>query len=261
MACRGGGRKPQRGWASRLASASGSMARSCTISPAAPIRDRQADPINATVVNNDQTASLGAGHTQLLAAGEVREDRLRLLAYGYRDGMPRHRTLRALLDWSYDILGEDERRALRRLSVFRGVFTLESARALLAALGGADERVASLVRRSLLSVQVGEARVRYRLLDSTRDYAFEKLVDSGDAPDALAAFLADCRTTYELSVSGLMCIPPVDDEAALHFALLANIARRNQLPCLSMGMSGDSAVAIAAGSTMVRVGSAIFGER
>ncbi len=123
----------------------------------------------------------------MLGLRQALDDRLRLLAYGYRDGMPRHRTLRALLDWSYDILGEDERRALRRLSVFRGVFTLESARALLAALGGADERVASLVRRSLLSVQVGEARVRYRLLDSTRDYAFEKLVDSGDAPDALRA--------------------------------------------------------------------------
>ena len=60
---------------------------------------------------------------------------------------------------------------------------------------------------------------------------------------------------------GLMCIPPVDEEASLHFALLREIARRNGLKKLSMGMSGDYVLAIAFGATSVRVGTAIFGQR
>ena len=64
-----------------------------------------------------------------------------------------------------------------------------------------------------------------------------------------------------LPVVGLMCIPPVDEEPALHFGLLAGMARRHDLPVLSMGMSGDYDVAIALGATHVRVGTAIFGHR
>ena len=74
------------------------------------------------------------------------------------------------------------------------------------------------------------------------------------------AFVASCRA-LSLPVRGLMCIPPVDEEPALHFALLAKIARRNGLDGLSMGMSADFETAIAQGATHVRVGSAIFGER
>lgn len=84
---------------------------------------------------------------------------------------------------------------------------------------------------------------------------------AGIAPQDTDAFIARCRDVHGLRVTGLMCIPPVDDEAALHFALLANIARRNQLPCLSMGMSGDFDKAIRHGATHVRVGTAIFGTR
>jgi pyridoxal phosphate enzyme (YggS family) len=73
-------------------------------------------------------------------------------------------------------------------------------------------------------------------------------------------FIAQCRA-LDLPVRGLMCIPPVEEEAALHFALLAKIAARNGLAGLSMGMSGDFEKAIALGATHVRVGSAIFGER
>jgi uncharacterized pyridoxal phosphate-containing UPF0001 family protein len=65
----------------------------------------------------------------------------------------------------------------------------------------------------------------------------------------------------DLPVKGLMCIPPVDEEASLHFALLAKIAARNGLPGLSMGMSADFEKAIRFGATHIRVGSAIFGER
>jgi PLP dependent protein len=83
---------------------------------------------------------------------------------------------------------------------------------------------------------------------------------TGIAPEAVDGFVADCRA-LDLPVVGLMCIPPVDEEASMHFALLAKLAKRNDLTQLSMGMSGDFTKAIAFGATHVRVGSAIFGAR
>lgn len=83
---------------------------------------------------------------------------------------------------------------------------------------------------------------------------------AGVLPADADAFIADCRA-LDLPIKGLMCIPPVEEEPALHFALLAKIAARNGLTGLSMGMSGDFETAIALGATHVRVGSAIFGER
>jgi len=84
---------------------------------------------------------------------------------------------------------------------------------------------------------------------------------AGVAPDDADAFIAACREKYGLSISGLMCIPPVNDAPAPHFALTAKIAARNGLKHLSMGMSADFAIAIQFGATHVRVGSAIFGAR
>ncbi|WP_439923759.1 YggS family pyridoxal phosphate-dependent enzyme [Nitrobacter sp. JJSN] len=84
---------------------------------------------------------------------------------------------------------------------------------------------------------------------------------AGVAPSDADDFVARCRDTYGLAISGLMCIPPADDAPAPHFALTAKIAKRNGLTQLSMGMSADFAVAIALGATHVRVGSAIFGTR
>ena len=83
---------------------------------------------------------------------------------------------------------------------------------------------------------------------------------AGILPAESDAFVAEARA-LDLPVRGLMCIPPVDEEPALHFALLAKIAERNGLAGLSMGMSGDFETAIRLGATHVRVGSAIFGER
>ena len=84
---------------------------------------------------------------------------------------------------------------------------------------------------------------------------------AGVAPGDADAFIAACRQTYGLSISGLMCIPPVNDAPAPHFALTAKIAARNGLTKLSMGMSADFAIAIQFGATHVRIGSAIFGTR
>ena len=83
---------------------------------------------------------------------------------------------------------------------------------------------------------------------------------AGVLPGDSDAFVAECRA-LDLPVKGLMCIPPVDEEPSLHFALLAKMAARNDLSGLSMGMSGDFERAIALGATHIRVGSAIFGER
>jgi len=84
---------------------------------------------------------------------------------------------------------------------------------------------------------------------------------AGILPDAADAFIADCRDRLGLPIVGLMCIPPGGEEPSLHFALLREIARRNGLDGLSMGMSADYDIAIRFGATHVRVGTAIFGAR
>jgi hypothetical protein len=84
---------------------------------------------------------------------------------------------------------------------------------------------------------------------------------AGVAPGQADALIAGCREKYGLAISGLMCIPPVNEAPAPHFALTAKIAARNGLKNLSMGMSADFAIAIQMGATHIRVGSAIFGHR
>ena len=83
---------------------------------------------------------------------------------------------------------------------------------------------------------------------------------AGVLPAQADQFIADCRA-MDLPISGLMVIPPIEEEASLHFALLRKIAKRNGLSSLSMGMSADFEKAIAFGATHIRIGSAIFGER
>lgn len=84
---------------------------------------------------------------------------------------------------------------------------------------------------------------------------------AGVPPSDADAFIRAARETYALPIKGLMCIPPVEEEPAMHFALLAKIAARNGLSQLSMGMSDDYETAVRFGATQVRVGSALFGPR
>ena len=84
---------------------------------------------------------------------------------------------------------------------------------------------------------------------------------AGVRPSETDGFVAFCRNELSLPVRGLMCVPPVDDEPAMHFALLAKLAARNNLQILSMGMSADFEVGVQFGATHVRIGSAIFGAR
>ena len=84
---------------------------------------------------------------------------------------------------------------------------------------------------------------------------------AGVLPAEVDAFVASCRDTHRLPVVGLMCIPPVDEDPSLHFALLAKMAARNGLDRVSMGMSADYETAVRLGATHVRVGTALFGSR
>lgn len=112
-------------------------------------------------------------------------DRFRLLTGGTRTALPRQQTLRAVMDWSYDLLTEPERVLLRRLSVFAGGFSLEAAQAVGVPAGGDEVEVVDiltrLVDKSLVTVDPQGADVRYRLLETVRQYSREKLVDAGDA--------------------------------------------------------------------------------
>jgi predicted ATPase/DNA-binding SARP family transcriptional activator len=135
---------------------------------------------------------LAAARLRALTPGQVADrldDRFRLLSVGSRDALPRHQTLRAIVDWSWDLLDDRERAVLRRLSVFGGGATPDSAE-VVCALGG-DHRdvvdvVASLVDKSLVTA-TGENEVRYRLLETVRAYAAERLAEAGEATEVGAA--------------------------------------------------------------------------
>jgi predicted ATPase/DNA-binding winged helix-turn-helix (wHTH) protein len=114
------------------------------------------------------------------------DKRFELLTGGHRTALPRHQTLRATLDWSYELLPESERVVLRRLSVFAGAFTLDSAVEVVADTNtDVVESVANLIAKSLVSADVGATVVQYRLLDTTRAYATQKLTDSGELQEYL----------------------------------------------------------------------------
>ena len=130
---------------------------------------------------------LAAGRASTLGITELAahlDDRFSLLTGGRRTALPRHRTLRTALDWSFELLSESERTILRRVAIFPGAFRLDAARVIAA---GAEmvpsdvvDRLANLVEKSLVATIDGDM-VRYRLLDTTRAYALEKLVESGEA--------------------------------------------------------------------------------
>jgi predicted ATPase/DNA-binding winged helix-turn-helix (wHTH) protein len=130
---------------------------------------------------------LAAGHLaafELQSLAALLDERLRLMAAGRRTALPRHRTMQAALEWSYETLPEQERLVLRRLAVFGGSTTLPAIREVAAdATLDQESVVASLVRlvdKSLVAAEISEAGVRYRLLDTTRAYALEKLAATGE---------------------------------------------------------------------------------
>jgi predicted ATPase/DNA-binding winged helix-turn-helix (wHTH) protein len=129
------------------------------------------------------------------------DDRFRLLTRGRRTALPRHRTLAAVLDWSYGLLADPERAILRRLAVFAGDFTLEAASVVAADanLVTADvvEGVANLVTKSLVTANVAGAVAQYRLLDTTRAYARKKLEEHGERDEFMRRHAEYFRTLFE----------------------------------------------------------------
>jgi predicted ATPase len=130
---------------------------------------------------------LAAARAAVLGVQEVAmrlDERFRLLTGGRRTALPRHQTLRATLDWSYELLAEGERLTLCRLGVFAGEFTLDAATAVLSETeevsGDVAAQVALLVEKSLVSVSNIGAVARYRMLETTRAYALEKLAERGE---------------------------------------------------------------------------------
>jgi hypothetical protein len=129
---------------------------------------------------------LAAARVSLFSPGQIAErldDRFKLLTGGSRSAVPRQQTLQALIDWSYQSLNEIEQRALRRLAVFSGGWTFEAAES---ALGGSEalDGLLGLVNKSLVNVEEQDGKSRYYFLETIRQYALEKLVESGEAVEA-----------------------------------------------------------------------------
>jgi predicted ATPase/class 3 adenylate cyclase len=133
------------------------------------------------------------------------DDRFKLLTGGSRTALPRQQTLRALIDWSYQTLNETEQRALRWLAVFAGGWMFEAAESVLGESEAMDN-LSGLINKSLVIVEEQEGQSRYTYLETIRQYAMEKLLESGEAVDArnhhLAFFLEYAKTVEEKLVSG-----------------------------------------------------------
>src|SRR5258708_8204291 len=131
-----------------------------------------------------QVAALGIKNTVARLVS-----RLELLRLSHRTAVPRHRTLKATLDWSYNLLSDGERIVLRCIAPFVGHFTLEGARHVAGELGaGAGEifdAIAGLVKKSLIATRINETQAQYRLLDTTRAYALEKLEEQAEVDGVL----------------------------------------------------------------------------
>jgi predicted ATPase/DNA-binding SARP family transcriptional activator len=147
---------------------------------------------------------LAAARVAMLAPGQIAErldDRFALLTAGARTAMPRHKTLHALIDWSYALLTDDERALLHRLSVFVDGWTLEAAEAVFTGpLARTLDTLTSLADKSLVVVEEGSNGLRYRMLETIRDYSLEKLQEAGEEDAARNAHLAwSVQVARELS--------------------------------------------------------------
>jgi predicted ATPase/class 3 adenylate cyclase len=156
---------------------------------------------------------LAAARIRVLSAQEIAtrlEDRFRLLTGGPRGSLPHHQTLEAAIEWSYDLLAEEERRLFRHLSVFAGGFTLETAEGVCRATGAAPpdmlDLLARLIDKSLVMVEPGDGRqTRYRMLETLRQFALPRLVASGEADAARRAhraFFLQLAEDAELRLQG-----------------------------------------------------------
>jgi predicted ATPase/DNA-binding winged helix-turn-helix (wHTH) protein len=157
---------------------------------------------------------LAAARTTALGVEELAarlDDCFHLLTGGRRTALPRHQTLRATLDWSYELLPELERVVLRRLAIFAGGFTLQAASTIAATdeIAGSEiiDCVANLVAKSLVAADLGGATAQYRLLETTRAYALEKLGQSGEFEQVARRHAEYCRDLFERAGDELQTRP------------------------------------------------------
>jgi len=160
---------------------------------------------------------LAARRTDAFAASQLLsllKDRFQLLTHGRRTDLPRHQTLAAAIDWSYELLPENERVVLRRLSVFVGTFAVESAIAVVSDDKGSKTNIAAdignLVAKSLVSVERTGQSVQYRLLDSMRAYARQKLEKSGEVAALLRRHAQHHLALFRRPEAGWENRPPED---------------------------------------------------
>lgn len=206
------------------------------IDVAAKASGRARDQVTLIAVSKTQPAE---AIERAIAAGQLvfGENRIQEAQAKWPDLKARYR------DVELHLLGSLQTNKVKAaLELFDVIHTLDRPK-LAAAVAREGERVGKLPR-CFVQINTGEEPQKGGALPC-------------DADD----FVAACRTEYGLPVAGLMCIPPADEEPALHFALLKKIAQRNGLESLSMGMSGDFELAVEMGATHIRVGTAIFGPR
>jgi predicted ATPase/DNA-binding winged helix-turn-helix (wHTH) protein len=189
-------------------------------------------------------------------------DRFRLLTSGTRTALPRQHTLRATLDWSYDLLGEQERAVLRRLAVFAGGFTLEAASAV-ASDDAIDEfavidLLSQLVERSLVVADTNDAGARYRLLETTRAYALEKLAEAEEMDASRRRHAQHFQARFEHAYDEWLRMADADWRV-VYTPELGNV--RAALDW-SLGADGEPAIgiALAAGSGPMWAMLSLFGE-
>ena len=206
------------------------------ISAAAEAKGRRGAAVTLIAVSKAQPvakidAALGAGH-KVFGENRVQEAKAK-----WPEIKARH------ADVELHLIGPLQTNKVRdAMALFDVIETVDReklARALAAEMARADRRVPCYIQ-----VNTGEEAQK-----------------SGIGPEEADDFIALCREEIALPVAGLMCIPPIGEEPALHFALLREIARRNQIDTISMGMSADFETAIRFGATHVRVGRAVFGAR
>ena len=186
-----------------------------------------------------QVAALGLKNTVARLVSQ-----LELLKLSHRTAVPRHRTLKATLDWSYDLLSDAERIVFRRVAPFVGHFTLEAARNVAGELGAGTgeifDAVAGLVEKSLIATRIDETQAQYRLLDTTRAYALEKLEEHAEVDVVLRRHAEYVAGYLESQRVALLALAKAE-RAAAYPSPSGNI---RAAPERSFGLRGNNQIAM-----------------
>jgi predicted ATPase/DNA-binding winged helix-turn-helix (wHTH) protein len=196
-----------------------------------------------------QVATLGLNNTVARLVS-----RLELLKLSHRTAVPRHRTLKATLDWSYDLLSGAERIVFRRIAPFVGHFTLDGARQVAGELGVGEifDAIAGLVEKSLIATRADEGQALYRLLDTTRAYALEKLDEHAEVDVVFSRHAEYVAGNLESQRAGRLA-PLKPERGDAHSSLFSQLGNIRAALDWSFGPNGDDEIAtrLAAASTQL----------